>query len=228
MFIAFDGADGCGKTTQAKLLAAKLSEHGHDVFLVQDPGTTPQGKRIREIVLDKSLSITPWGQALLFTAARAETAAKIKEHLHRGGIAVADRWIGSTFVYQGLTQGVDLELINTIVGPRFLFDVSPHLTFVLDVEVRTAFLRRSARSNIGDCTAPKDVADQSALLDRFESEGEEFHTKLREGYRLYAEEFCGIKLLEVEGYSTAVVHDMIVEQVVERLPALKGLLESAA
>lgn len=228
MFIAFDGADGCGKTTQAKLLAAKLSDNGFDVFLVQDPGTTEQGKRIREILLDKSLPISPWAQALLFTAARAETAAKILEHCRRGGVAVADRWIGSTYVYQGLTLGVDLRLIDQLVSPAFLCGLTPHVTIVLDVEVRTAAMRRAKRCDIGGCNSPQAAAAAKAVMDRFEAEGEEFRRKLREGYHKFVEEFSGVKLLEVEGYSEAVTHDMIVEVLVERLPSLKSLLESAA
>ena len=220
MFFVLEGVDGCGKSTQAKLLAARLQENGYDVLQVADPGTTSAGKRIREIVLDKSLELSPTAQALLFAAARVTTAERIKSHLAAGGVVVADRWIQSTVAYQGYAQRVDLNLVAMLTSTSLL-GVSPDLTLVLDIERETALARREGRHTLGACGAPALRAK-----DRFEAEGVEFYRRLHDVYaELATHQNC--ELLPVEGYSVSVVHDMILERLQQKFPEL-AVLRAAA
>jgi dTMP kinase len=141
-FIAIDGIDGCGKTTQAKRLAAACQAVGLKHLLVQDPGTTEVGKELRKLLLNKELDMAAITQALLFAAARHETCKVIEEARKEGIFVIADRWTPSTIVYQGIAQGVPKELIKTLTNAP-VCHVHPDLLVILNVEVSTAESRRS-------------------------------------------------------------------------------------
>jgi dTMP kinase len=173
-FITFEGGEGSGKSTQAKLLAEKLNSLGIGVKLTREPGGSPAAEVIRHILL--SGVAKPLGaeaEAMLFAAARDDhLATTIRPALERGTWVISDRFADSTRVYQGVLGHVDPRLIKRlerlIVG-----DTWPDLTVILDVPADEGMQRANARRGAG-------------AVDRFEGEAAEFHTKLREAYRQLA------------------------------------------
>ena len=114
MFVCFEGMDGAGKSTQARMLYQRLKQDGVAAELVSDPGTTRIGAAIRQLVLESSAPITPAAQMLLFSAARAELASYITERLQVGVVVICDRWLLSTLVYQGEINKIPIDIIETI------------------------------------------------------------------------------------------------------------------
>lgn len=231
MFITIEGIDGCGKSTQARRLHAVMQEAGLDSLLNVDPGGTPLGSKLRQIVLDKTIDIDPWVQSLIFTAARADAAKKIQAHLAAGGVAVSDRWSLSTIVYQCIAQGVPRDKIDLLISPEFMYGLSPSLQIILSLEPLTAFERREIRAqicdqnpSIGMCASPAQSERQRAMKDRFESKSADFFDKLYRGYQALAD-MPNTVLLDVEGFSEEVVTSMIVSTIVERLPGLSRLAQ---
>lgn len=139
MFIVFEGLDGAGKTTQAKLLRDRLQAEGLQVELVADPGTTALGQSVRQILLQSDAPITPVAQMLLFSAARAELAAYIKARLAAGYTILCDRWLVSTLVYQGVINDIDQRLILDIFNASA--GLKPDLCVHLAIDVDTALER---------------------------------------------------------------------------------------
>lgn len=131
MFICFEGVDGAGKSTQARMLQQRLKASGRDAELVADPGTTPIGTAIRQILLHNDAPITAAAQMLLFSAARAELAEYIRQKLVAGVVVICDRWLLSTLVYQGeingISSGLILDIFKTTSG------VYPDVCFLLDL-----------------------------------------------------------------------------------------------
>ncbi len=227
MFITLEGIDGCGKSTQARRLHALMLDAGIDSMLNVDPGGTELGKRLRQLVLDPTIDMDPWVQALVFTAARADAAKRIRRHIDAGGTAISDRWGLSTIVYQCIAQGIDRKLIDTVTSSSFLYGVSPSLQIIMSIEPITAFERREARSGpptIGNCTAPSQAACRKALQDRFESKGAEFFAKLHAGYQSLGS-MPNTVVVDVEGFSEEVVTSMLVSIIVEHEPRLAKLAE---
>jgi len=173
-FITFEGGEGSGKSTQARLLGEKLKSLGVGVKLTREPGGSPAAEVIRHVLL--SGAAKPLGaeaEAMLFAAARDDhLATTIRPALDQGYWVICDRFADSTRVYQGVLGEVDPRLIRRlerlIVG-----ETLPDLTFVLDVPVEHGMMRANMRRG----------AD---AVDRFEGEGAEFHNKLREAYRQLA------------------------------------------
>jgi dTMP kinase len=167
-FIVFEGGDGAGKSTQARLLFRRLARQGCRVVLTREPGGTPVGRAARRWLKGGS-GITPLAELLLFAAARAENVDRvIAPALETQHTVICDRFTGSTLAYQGYGRGLDMELIHQLnaLATRGL---RPDLTILLDMppEPGLARKRRSDR-------------------DRFESEDVEFHRRVREGYRSLA------------------------------------------
>jgi len=168
VFVTFEGPDGSGKTTQAGLLAGWLREHGKEVVASREPGGTPLGEAIRDVVLH-GLEMTAWAEATLFASARAEHVERvIRPALERGAWVVCDRYVDSSIVYQGIARGLGagqvLEL-NLMVTRGLM----PARTFVL------ALGAEDARSR------------QEGYLDRIEREDEAFRQVVADGYRTLAE-----------------------------------------
>lgn len=144
MFITFEGIDGSGKTTQARALAAALSERGYEVLLTREPGGTPIGDQIRAIVVDNltNTNMTAEAELLLFCASRAQLVAQvIRPFLAQGGIVLCDRYADSTMAYQGYGHGLDLNALRHIL--QFATGgLTPDLTIYLDLDPRVGLERR--------------------------------------------------------------------------------------
>ena len=170
MFITFEGLDGSGKSTQARLLAQHLASEGREVVATREPGGTPLGERVRAVLLHGD-GMTPWAEAALFAAARAELVARvIRPAVERGADVVCDRYLDSSLAYQGIARGLGVEPVlqlNLAVVDGLL----PDRTFVLLVDPEEAEGRSSH--------AP----------DRIEREGGEFYAELDRAYRRLPELF---------------------------------------
>jgi dTMP kinase len=171
MFISFEGVDGSGKTTQVALLADSLREEGRDVVPTREPGGTPAGERIRELLLEGG-EIAPWTEAALFAAARAQLVDEvIRPALARGADVICDRYIDSSLAYQGIGRGLGVERVlelNLLATSGLL----PDRTFFLAIP-------------------PEDTAGRKdAEPDRIEREGDEFAAIVDRGYRELAEIFA--------------------------------------
>ena len=141
MFITFEGHDGSGKSTQAALLADWLRGRGHEVLATREPGGTPLGEAIRDLVLH-GLEMTAWAEAALFASARAEHVERaIRPALERGAWVVCDRYVDSSIVYQGIARGLGvepvLELNRVVTG-----GLMPDRTFVLLLDAEAARSRQ--------------------------------------------------------------------------------------
>lgn len=163
-FITFEGVDGAGKSTHLAWFADALRQRGHDVVVTREPGGTPLGEQLREILLNQPMSIGT--EALLMFASRLEHIERvIKPALHAGKWVISDRFSDASFAYQGGGRGLDwgklTQLEQWVHG-----DLQPSLTLFFDVPVEVARLRLS----------------NNASLDRFEQEQADFFERVRAGY----------------------------------------------
>jgi dTMP kinase len=170
MFVTFEGLDGSGKTTQSERLAARLQAEGVEVFATREPGGTELGEKVRDLVLHGG-HVSPWAEALLYAAARAQHVEEvIRPALGHGASVVCDRYLDSSVAYQGVARelGLDrvLELNLTAVG-----GLLPDRTFLLALDVAEIGTRLDREH------------------DRLERESDEFHARAAEGYRELAERF---------------------------------------
>jgi dTMP kinase len=164
LFISLDGLDGTGKSTQCRLLADWLRKQGQDVVECTDPGGTPVGESIRDLLLDRRHDMVLPCEAFLFMASRAQlTAQVIRPALDAGRTVVADRFLLANVVYQGYGGGLDPEELWKI-GRLATGGLVPDLTLVLDLPVETALARRTGP---GDRVESRDLA---------------YHTRVREGF----------------------------------------------
>lgn len=164
-FVVFDGPDGSGKSTQFRRFAAMVQQAGVPLCEVRDPGGTPTGERIREILLDRSLTgMTVRCETLLYMASRAELVeVRVMPALARGQMVLADRFVSSTLAYQGAAGGVPASEIAA-VAKMATRGLMPDLVVIFDIDERGAAKRLSP------------------LLDRMEAKGAEFHRKVRKGF----------------------------------------------
>lgn len=165
MFIVFEGLDGAGKTTQAKMLRDRLQAEGVKVELVADPGTTSLGLSIRQILLNSDEPITPVAQMLLFSAARAELAAYIKARLAAGYTILCDRWLVSTLVYQGVINDIDPRLILDIFNASA--GLKPDLCIHLAIDVDTALERVGPKRDRYESSSIEDWRLKHAAYNNF-------------------------------------------------------------
>jgi dTMP kinase len=165
MFYSFDGIDGGGKSTQLKLFCDWLVERGEQVVTCRDPGSTPLGEAVRELLLNRhDLEIHRRSEMLLYMAARAQLVEQIiRPALDAGKTVVSDRFLLANVVYQGHAGGLDVDELWRI-GEVATAGIKPDLTFLLDIDPQaaTSRIRRAA--------------------DRMESQGEEFRLRLRDGF----------------------------------------------
>jgi len=167
VFITLEGIDGCGKTTQARLLADWLEASGHCVLLTRQPGGTAIGEQLRELVLSPKNHITPEAELFLYLADRAVHVAEVvAPALAKGCVVVCERYTDSTLAYQGYGRGLDLDLLRRL-NEMATGGVTPDLTLVLDIPAAEARL-------------------DASRLDRLESAGGGFRERVAEGFRALA------------------------------------------
>lgn len=185
-FITFEGIDGCGKSTQAKLLAEKLMAAGKRVVLTREPGGTPLAERVREALLSQESKPSSQAELLLFLAARAQSVADVVEPaLESGAWVVCDRFSDSTFAYQGYGRGMDVATLEKL-DAFATSGLKPDLTILLDLD------REASKSRI----AIREEAAKSEA-DRIEQAGEAFHERVREGFlKLAKRDFSRIATIE--------------------------------
>jgi dTMP kinase len=166
MFITFEGGEGCGKSVQAKVLYNRLCTSSIPTVLTHEPGGTPLGDEICQLLKwNNNLAITPLAELLLFNASRSQLVDRvIKPNLSEGKVVICDRFIDSTIVYQGYGRGLNMDLLREITDYATQ-GLHPDLTILLDLSI-TAGLKRKNNSR----------------QDRFENEDMTFHEKVRRGY----------------------------------------------
>jgi dTMP kinase len=170
-FVNFEGMDGCGKTTQMRLLARRLRDRGREVVETVEPGGTRIGNQIRAILLDPSnQELFPTAEMLLYFAARAQNVDQIiAPALQQGQIVLSDRFTDSTMAYQGLGRGLGEEVVKALdaVACRGL---KPALTVLIDIDLETSLERARARNR------------EKSNSDRMDEQAADFHQRVREAY----------------------------------------------
>jgi len=168
MFIALEGGDGAGKSTQARLLVDALTQAGFDVVLTREPGGTPAAEAIRAVVLSPEYAgLDPRAEALLFAAARSEHVHRlIRPALERGAIVITDRYVDSSIAYQGVARGLGVDVIAEI-NLWATQGTLPDLTVLLDVDATTGL-------------------DRATDPNRLEDEPAEFHHAVVQAFRTLA------------------------------------------
>ncbi len=181
-FIVFDGGEGCGKSTQAKMLETRLQQHGVDVLNIRDPGTTRIGEMIRAILLNPDhLEMAMRCEMLLYMAARAQMMKEtIQPALDAGRLVISDRFVSSTLSYQlggdGLTSGDIRAVAEVTIAGRW-----PDLTLILDMPVAVSRSRVQAKyEHRNDTLFGKDVS--RVVKDRIEQRSVEYHEQVRDNY----------------------------------------------
>lgn len=167
MFITLEGTEGCGKTTQIKLLAAFLQGRGLNVLLTREPGGTPVGEQIRAVLADmKNAAMLPRAEFLLFQASRAQLVGQvIRPQLAAGGVVLCDRYADSTLAYQGFGHGLPLQAFAPIIAFA-TGGLQPNLTFLLDLDVKVGLQRKA----------------HGMEWNRLDALDVEFHQRVRRGY----------------------------------------------
>jgi len=169
MFFSIDGGDGAGKSTQCELLCQWLRQSGREVVACRDPGSTPLGEAVRELLLDRhDLEIHRRSEMLLYMAARSQLVEQvIRPALEQGKTVVCDRYLLANVVYQGYGGGLDVDVLWE-VGRVATAGLMPDLTIVLDLPAVAAAERLGGQ------------------LDRMEQQGADFHARVREGFLVEA------------------------------------------
>ena len=168
-FITFEGSEGCGKSTQVRRLAARLKQLGIPHLITREPGGTPIGESIRELLqfAPESSTMTAETELLLFEASRSQLVHEVvRPALSRGECVISDRFFDSTTVYQGAARKLDRETVETL-NSFAVGDCFPDITFILDVDVATA------RSRMSGPRRP----------DRMEQQPDDFYERVRWGYQ---------------------------------------------
>ncbi len=194
-FISFEGVEGCGKTTQVKLLADHLRAKDHNVLTTEEPGGTKIGLKIRETLLDPKNHMEPLTELLLYNSSRAQHIREvIYPALIQNTVVITDRFIDSTIAYQGHGRGIDLSTIDAL-NEIVASDLKPFVTFLLDVDVEEGLRRKRSMQK----------------ADRLESENIGFHNRVRNGYlQIAGEDKNRIKVINAAG-TVEDIHKSIVE-----------------
>ncbi len=176
--ISFEGIEGCGKSTQIILLAERLRATGREIVISREPGATPLGAELRKLLLDPAYSPDALTELLLYLADRREhRRLVVAPALQRGALVLVDRYVDSTWVYQGFAgdevESSLIERLNRLV----VGDDWPQLTFVLDCSARVGLERARERNRE---TGVEGVAD------RFEQRHLDFHNRVRQGFLVLA------------------------------------------
>jgi dTMP kinase len=171
LFITIEGTDGSGKTTQIKLMEEYIKAKGYEVVLSREPGGTKVSEMIRDLVLDPAnTDISPLTELILYAASRAQHVTQlIKPAVEAGKVVICDRFVDSSYAYQGCGRGVDLKVVADV--NRVAIDgMIPDITFFLNIDPEIALKRRI----------------NSTGADRIEQEKIDFHKRVYEGYKKMA------------------------------------------
>lgn len=173
VFISIEGVDGAGKSTQVRRLADELTRQGHDVVCTHEPGATPLGSHLRDLLLHADAPVDPRAEALLYAADRAQHVAEvIRPALERGSVVITDRYLDSSIAYQGAGRTLSAATIRDL--SLWATDgLLPDATLLLDLPVAQALVRRN-----GTGEAP----------DRLEREQIDFHQRVRDGFLRLAQQ----------------------------------------
>lgn len=204
MFITFEGIEGCGKSTQAKLLCEALIDRGFSVVFTREPGGTPAAEELRSFLLKpRNERFPPFAELSIYEAARAfHVENLIKPSLSQEAVVICDRFTDSTLAYQGYGRGIDLSLVERL-NREATGGLKPDLTVLIDLPVEEAFKRISDRGK-----------------DRMEQEDLEFHERVRQGFLSVAEKEPE-RFLIVDGRKTVEeIHEEVLKEVLGRLRAL--------
>jgi len=202
LFITFEGTEGTGKSTQARMLVSALRKKGYKALYVKDPGTTKLGLNIRKILLHSKKDISPCAETMLYMAARAQLVEeKILPALKKNIIVVCDRFLDATICYQGYGLGVDIKLIeklNSFVTKARM----PDITFLLESDVK-AGLKRSLKVK--------------GFSDRIEKRSYNFHNRVKNGYLKQLKKHPQrIKKISIDKNNKQKTREIIIKTIYER------------
>jgi dTMP kinase len=211
LFVAFEGGEGAGKSTQSKLLATWLGERGYEVVTTREPGATPIGRQLRQLLLDPDNGeIAPRAEALLYAADRAQhVATVIRPALARGAVVVSDRYVDSSLAYQGVGRSLSTGEVERL-SQFATSGLRPDVTVLLDVPVTDGMARTSLRDE---------------LPDRLEAESEEFHERVRAAFRELAEAAPDRYLVIDARLPPDTIHRLIVRRIADFVPELSPDLQ---
>lgn len=196
-FIVLEGGEGVGKTTQAHRLVQKLQDEGRKAEFIREPGADYLAEKLRELLLNPDIYHEPETELLLFNAARVQTLVTVKDRLDNDIDVVSDRNMLSTIAYQGYGRGLDLQMVREIC--EFATRrVKPDLLLLLDAPAEVVNARREDRGT----------------SDRFEAAGEDFHEKVRDGYRQEA------KRLKLQVIDASLAVDKVFELIWQKVEPL--------
>lgn len=196
IFITLEGPDGSGKTTQIKALAEYLTKRGREVVCTREPGGTKAAEAMRAIVLDPTFPLKAEAETLLYLAARAEHVEKvIAPSLAAGKVVLCDRFSDSTIVYQALTRGMELSVVE-MMNNFATKGLAPDVTFLLDGDPKKLLQRRAQRG----------------VKDRFELEGISFQESVRQGFLFLAKKYPQrIKVIKASQEPGAITTEILAE-----------------
>jgi len=212
-FITFEGIDGCGKSTQLRLLASALRLQGLEVVTTREPGGTTLGQRLRAALLDVDEQVDPLAELLVFAADRAQHVRQhLRPALKTNHVVLSDRYADATVAYQGAGRGFDRKLIDEIVQLA-TEGLKPDLTLIFDLSVPESITRTRRR-------------EENKQKDRLDIEDSDFHARVRNAYLEIAKaEPERVRIIDARG-STEETHNAVKKIV---MPILKerGLLKEA-
>jgi dTMP kinase len=211
LFVAFEGGEGAGKSTQSRLLATWLTERGYEVVTTREPGATPIGRQLRHLLLDPDNGeISPRAEALLYAADRAQhVATVIRPALARGAVVVSDRYVDSSLAYQGVGRSLSTGEVERL-SQFATSGLRPDVTVLLDVPVSDGLTRTSQRDE---------------LPDRLEAESDAFHERVRAAFRELAESSPDRYLVIDARLPAATIHQLIVRRIADFVPELSPDLQ---
>ncbi len=202
IFITMEGPDGAGKSTQIDLLKKYLEDKGYNILLTRDPGGNDISEAIREIILNKDFTEMGYmTELLLYASARAQLVKEnIKPALEAGTAVIADRFVDSSAVYQGIGRGLGIDTVYK-VNEFALQGIMPDMTILMDLDAEVGLARKK----------------NQAELDRMERESVDFHKKVVAGYRELAARYPE-RILKVDAsLQVQEIHDIIITNIEKKL-----------
>jgi dTMP kinase len=187
-FITFEGIDGSGKSTQLRMLASELRLRGHEVVATREPGGTPLGSRLRQLLLDTEEQVDPLAELLLYAADRAQhVRTLVRPALDSAHVVLSDRYADATVAYQGAGRGFPEKLVSELVALA-TGGLLPDLTLIFDLTVDESQRRANRRASKG------------SKQDRLDAEDAAFHARVRDAYlRIAAAEPERVRVIDASG-----------------------------